>query len=229
MAKLVVAKFGGSAIGADGISIPLIINRINDLKKHSKVIAVFSAPLTVVDGQTRSLTDVILEQGQNAQNGSSVSLNVVESCYEKILEMTNHENKENCKTLINSSLEIAKKALDEASLKKEFADEIRSKALAFSGEILMAQVMKFVLMSNGIASETVSYEKWPIITDNNIESTNFLASAGFSDQVQDVVNIHISHLVRADQSSTVLYKIEKAVPNNAAALIGTAVSASAHG
>lgn len=176
MARLVVAKFGGSAIGVDGISIPLIINRINDLKKDSKVIAVFSAPLTSVNGQTRSLTDVILEQGQNAQNGSPVSLDVVESCYEKILDMTNHENKENCKKIINSSIEIAKKALDEASLKKEFADEIRSKALAFSGEILMAKVMKFVLKSHGIASETVSYEKWPIITDNNIESTNFLAS-----------------------------------------------------
>ena len=176
MAKLVVAKFGGSAIGADGISIPLIINRISDLKKHSKVIAVFSAPLTDVDGQTRSLTDVILEQGQNAQTGNPVSLNAVESCYEKILEMTNHENKEDCKKIINSSLEIAKKALDEASLKKEFADEIRSKALAFSGEILMAQVMKFILKSNGIASETVRYEEWPIITDNNIESTNFIAS-----------------------------------------------------
>ena len=176
MAKLVVAKFGGSAIGVDGISIPLIINRINDLKKDSKVIAVFSAPLTTVDGQTRSLTDVILEQGQNAQNGGPVSLNAVESCYEKILDMTSNENKENCKKTINSSLEIAKKALGEASLKKEFADEIRSKALAFSGEILMAQVMKFILKSNGISSETVSYEKWPIITDNNIESTNFLAS-----------------------------------------------------
>jgi len=176
MTKLVVAKFGGSAIGIDGVSIPLIISRINDLKNHSKVIAVFSAPLTSVDGQTRSLTDVILEQGQNAQNGNPISLNVVESCYEKILDMTNNENKENCKKIISSSLDIAKKALDEAVLKKEFAEEIRSKALAFSGEILMAQVMKFILKSNGIASETVDYEKWPIITDNNIESTNFLAS-----------------------------------------------------
>jgi len=33
MKKLVVAKFGGSAIGPDGISIPIIVDRINDLKK----------------------------------------------------------------------------------------------------------------------------------------------------------------------------------------------------
>jgi len=88
MTDLVVVKFGGSVIGPDGEFIPQIIQRINNLRKESKVIAVFSAPLTVVCGEQRSLTDVILEQGRNS----------------------------------------------------------------------------------------VEYENWPIITDNNIESTNFLAA-----------------------------------------------------
>ncbi len=176
MEKLVVAKFGGSAIGPDGISIPVIVDRINDLKKDSKVIAVFSAPLTIFDGQKRSLTDVILEQGRNAENGTSVSLNVVKSSYQKILELVSAEHRENCQRIIESYLEKTQKALDEAGEKKEFADEIRSKALAFSGEILMAHVMSFILKSNGVTSDTVNYENWPIITDNNIESTNFLAS-----------------------------------------------------
>lgn len=176
MTKLVVAKFGGSAIGVNGISIPLIVERIKELKKDAKVIGVFSAPLTTVDRKPKSLTDVILEQGTKAEKGDSFSLDSVESCYKKILEMTNSENKEDCQKIINSSLVIAKKALDEAAQKREFANEIRSKALAFSGEVLMAQVMKFILNSNGILAETISFEKWPIITDNNIESTNFLAS-----------------------------------------------------
>jgi len=176
MKKLVVAKFGGSAIGPDGISIPVIVERVNDLKKDSKVIAVFSAPLTIFEGQKRSLTDVILEQGRNAENGTSVSLNVVKSSYQKILELVSAENRENCQQIIESFLEKTQKALDEAGEKKEFADEIRSKALAFSGEILMAHVMSFILKSNGVTSDTVNYENWPIITDNNIESTNFLAS-----------------------------------------------------
>ncbi len=176
MTKLVVAKFGGSAIGPDGISIPIIVDRINNLKKDSKVIAVFSAPLTIFEGQKRSLTDVVLEQGRNAENGTSVSLEVVKSSYQKILELVSAENKEKCNQIINSSLEKAQKALDEASEKREFVDEIRSKALAFSGEILMAHVMNFILKSNGIISASVNYENWPIITDNNIESTNFLAS-----------------------------------------------------
>ena len=39
-----------------------------NLKQDSKVIAVFSAPLTLDNGKKRSLTDVMLEQGRNAEN-----------------------------------------------------------------------------------------------------------------------------------------------------------------
>ncbi|KFM17506.1 Aspartokinase protein, partial [Marine Group I thaumarchaeote SCGC AAA799-D11] len=78
--------------------------------------------------------------------------------------------------VIEQNLEKAKKALDEALENKEFVDEVRSRALAFSGEILMSHVMNYILRSNKINAETVNFEDWPIITDNNIESTNFLTS-----------------------------------------------------
>ena len=176
MVKLVVAKFGGSAIGPYGDAIPVIIDRINDLRKDSKVLAVFSAPLTLDNGKKRSLTDVVLEQGRNAENGSPANLELVKSTYGKILDFVRSENKENCKKTIDSFLEKAKIALDEAYEKGEFADEVRSRALAFSGEILMSHVMNYILNSNGMKSGAVNYDYWPIITDNNIESTNFLAS-----------------------------------------------------
>jgi len=176
MKNLVVAKFGGSALGIDGESIPLVIERINDLRKESKVIAVFSAPLTIQNGKKRSLTDVILEQGRNAETGKTTDLDTVRACYEKILKLVNSENKQDCKTAIEVFLKKAQNALDDALAKREFADEIRSRALAFSGEILMSHVMNFILKSNGIKADAVSYEDWPIITDHNIESTNFLAS-----------------------------------------------------
>ena len=174
--KLVVVKFGGSAIGVDGISIPLVIDRINDLKKDSKIIAVFSAPLTIQNGKKCSLTDVILEQGRSVEKGTKATLGAVKSCYQKILELVNSENKEDCQKIINLFLKKAENALDEALEKKEFADEIRSRSLAFSGEILMSHVMNYILRSNGIKTDAVSYDDWPIITDHNIESTNFLAS-----------------------------------------------------
>ena len=176
MAKLVVAKFGGSAIGPDGTAIPEIIQRITNLKQDSKVIAVFSAPLTLDNGKKRSLTDVMLEQGRNAENGVMPSLDIIKSTYEKILELVDDKNKEKCKSVIEQNLGKAKKALDEAFESKEFVDEVRSRALAFSGEILMAHVMNYILRSNQIKAETVDFEDWPIITDNNIESTNFLIS-----------------------------------------------------
>jgi aspartate kinase len=176
MTKLVVAKFGGSAIGPHGDTIPQIIERINDLKKDSKVLAVFSAPLTIDNGKKRSLTDIVLEQGKNAENGIKPNLELVRSTYDKILNFMNQENRNECIKVIDSFLRLSQEALDESYQRKEFADEIRSKALAFSGEILMSHVMNFILKSQGMRSAAVDFEDWPIITDNNIESTNFIAS-----------------------------------------------------
>ena len=198
MNNLIIAKFGGSAIGSDGESIPQIIERINDLKTDSKVITVFSAPLTIHDGKRRSLTDVILEQGKNAENGIKPSLEIVKTCYQKIIQLVNEENKENCQNTIDVHLEKSQKALEDALQNKEFADETRSRALAFSGEILMSHVMNHVLRSNNIKADAVEFDDWPIITDNNIESTNFLKS----------------------ESNEKIGKIEKLVESNQVVTIG---------
>jgi len=79
MTNLIVAKFGGSALGPNGEFIPKIIQRISDLKIDSKVIAVFSAPLTIYNEKRRSLTDIVLEQGRNAENGAKPSIAIVTS------------------------------------------------------------------------------------------------------------------------------------------------------
>ena len=188
MTNLVIAKFGGSAIGPDGVLIPQIVNRINNLKTDSKVISVFSAPLTTHDGKKRSLTDVILEQGKNAENGIKPTLEIVKVSYQKILQLVNDENKQNCQNVIDVHLEKSQKALNDAFDSKEFVDEIRSRALAFSGEILMAHVMNHILRSNGIKSDAVEFDDWPIITDNNIESTNFLKSES-NDRMEKITNL----------------------------------------
>jgi len=198
MNNLIIAKFGGSAIGSDGESIPQIIERIKDLKIDSKVITVFSAPLTMHDGKRRSLTDVILEQGKNAENGIKPSLDIVKTCYQKIIQLVNEENKENCQNTIDVHLEKSQKALEDALQSKEFANETRSRALAFSGEILMSHVMNHILRSNNIKTDAVEFDDWPIITDNNIESTNFLKS----------------------ESNEKIGKIEKLVESNQVVTIG---------
>ena len=115
MTKLVVAKFGGSAIGPNGEGIPRIIQRIADLKQNSKIIAVFSAPLTIDnDGKKRSLTDVILEQGRNAEKGTTPTLEMVRSTYNQILKLLDSENESECKKTIDINLEKAQQSLDHA-------------------------------------------------------------------------------------------------------------------
>jgi aspartate kinase len=73
-------------------------------------------------------------------------------------------------------LDMVRIELEKAMEKKEFADEVRSLTLAYSGEILMSYVMEYIIQSHGIKSKAVKLENWPIITDSNIESANFLAS-----------------------------------------------------
>ena len=176
MNSVVIAKFGGSAIGVDGISIPVIIQRINSLSQNAKVIAVFSAPLTNVEGKRRSLTDVALDLGKRAENGEISDLIILRKTYEKIMELVGSEFQEKCKAVIDDCLDKVRTELEKAVEKKEFADEVRSKTLAFSGEILMSHVMEYILQSNGIESKVIGLDNWPIITDSNIESTNFLVS-----------------------------------------------------
>ena len=133
MNSVVIAKFGGSVIGIDGASIPLIIERIKSLTGKSKLIAVFSAPLTTVDGNRRSLTDVALELGKIAEGGSVPDLTIVRKTYEKISELVDSKFQNECKTMINDYLGKVDTELEKVVKNKEFADETRSKTLAFSG------------------------------------------------------------------------------------------------
>ena len=176
MSSVVIAKFGGSTIGVDGISIPVIIQRIISISKNAKVIAVFSAPLTTVEGKRTSLTDVALELGNRAQEGKDFDLIILRKTYEKIPELVSSEFQDECKKIIDDCLDKVRIELEKAIEKKEFSDEIRSKTLAYSGEILMSYVMEYILLSQGIRSKSVKLENWPIITDNNIEYTNFIVS-----------------------------------------------------
>ena len=176
MKNLVIAKFGGSAIGIDGKLIPIIIKRINELKKDAKVIAVFSAPLTLSDGKQRSLTDIALALGQKAQTGHYVNVEELKKPYQKILEFVDKKYHEECKKITDSFLEKSFQAIKQATEKKEFVDVTRSRTLAYSGEILMSYIMDYVLKSAGMKSSVIGFEIWPIITDNNIESANFLAN-----------------------------------------------------
>ena len=174
MDKLIVAKFGGSAIGVDGEGLPTILDRVKNLKSDSKVIIVCSAPLTKVDGKKNSLTDVMLDLGNSAADGNEFTMEVIEQSYAKILQMVNDEHRAECKKIIDEMLDLASDSLTYAKTEGKFEDEMRAKALAYSGEVLMSYVLNYILKSNDIESDSITLDDWPIITDTNIESTNFL-------------------------------------------------------
>ena len=92
MEKLIVAKFGGSAIGIDGEGLPIIQERIKQLKENSNVIIVCSAPLTTIDGKKTSLTDVMLNLGNVASKGNNYNTEIIAQPYTKILQMVNDDD-----------------------------------------------------------------------------------------------------------------------------------------
>ena len=188
MSKLTVVKFGGSAIGVDGYSIPTIIKRIDKLRENGKVIAVFSAPLTVSNDKKVSITDVILDLGKKSANGEDTNLEKIRNCYDKILEVVGLKYKDESKNIVELMLSKMKESLDDAKSNHEFIDEIRAKSLAYGGEILMANIMSLILKSHEIKSESIDLENWPIITDDNIESTNFLFSKSI-EKIQFLENL----------------------------------------
>ena len=63
--------------------------------------------------------------------------------------------------------------LNKLTENKRFVDVVRSRTLAYSGEIPMSYLMDYILKSKGFRSEHVSITQWPIITDDNFEGANF--------------------------------------------------------
>ena len=118
MSQVIIAKFGGSTIGIDGISIPIIIQRISSISKNAKVVAVFSAPLTIIEGKRTSLTDVALELGNRAKDGKSSDLIILRKTYEKILELVSSEFQDECRKIIDDCLNKVKIELEKAMKKK---------------------------------------------------------------------------------------------------------------
>ena len=91
--------------------------------------------------------------------------------------------------VIDEFLKKFKGAIELITSKKEFLDD-SFKGFGISGEVLMSHVLNLILRSNGIQSDTISLDDWPIITDNNIESTNFLFSESISrmDKLEQILD-----------------------------------------
>src|SRR5918995_1141221 len=172
-----IAKFGGSALGVDGILIPKVIDRIKQIiEQDTKVVAVFSAPITDYEKKVSSMTDVAIRIGKNYASSNPVEIEVFRQVYEQIAakyisnikyhnEFIQNLEKFNRQVIIS---------LKQAAENRRFVDVVRSRTLAYSGEITMSYLMNYIMRSYDIRSDHVDIDRWPIITDDNFEAANFI-------------------------------------------------------
>lgn len=177
MEKMTVAKFGGSVLGASGSAIPAILERLSELSKSSKVVAVFSAPPVMHDSRLVSLTDIVLGCGEAIEQGQEYDTKPVHRAYDELLKTQSQKVQEMCKPIVDAYLSKFTGALAEAVKRKSFVDEVRANALAYSGELLMSSIMANIINENDMNAKSIDFEEWPIITDNNVESANFVRNA----------------------------------------------------
>jgi aspartate kinase len=170
-----VAKFGGSALGVDGIFIGKIINRIEQLKEKTKVVAVFSAPLITYQEKSHSMTDVAIRVGRSYASSNPVEIEVLREVYNRIAtEQVSSQYYQEFLAHLDRFYRQVIISLKQAAENRRFVDVIRSRTLAYSGEITMSYLMDYIMRSHGINSDHVDIEKWPIITDDNFEAANFM-------------------------------------------------------
>ena len=196
MTSITVAKFGGSALGVEGTMIPQIIDRIKQLQQDSKVVTVFSAPLIEYNGKIISMTDMAIYVGRSYASSTPVEIEVLREVYGRISSkyLDNQRRHEFLDTLDKFYRQVII-SLKQAAENRRFVDVIRSRTLAYSGEVTMSYLMDYVMQSTGLKSSHVLIEKWPIITDDNFEAANFM--------IQESKH-HVDHLIDLIDHSDVL-------------------------
>ncbi|MGE0242693.1 MAG: aspartate kinase [Nitrososphaeraceae archaeon] len=176
MDRVIVAKFGGSTIGQDGMQIPAVIERIKDMKKEGKkIVAVFSAPIMEHEGKVKSMTDIAINIGRKYASGQKLDSSIFYDMYLNIAKKYMSQNYLNeFEYHLQKFYSYVTISLNHAAENKRFIDVTRSRTLAYGGEITMSYLMDYIMRSNGLKSDHVDIDKWPIITDDNFEAANFM-------------------------------------------------------
>jgi len=163
MKTLAVMKFGGSLIDFDGTNIPLVIERIKDLKRTKDVgpLVVFSAP--------KGVTDRLQAVGEAKALDQDYDLDSIFSSYSTL---ASHILNADQFKMFQKTLESYRTDVEESlsKIEKRFTRLLRAKILTSGGELPTATLMSFVLESAGLKSRSLEKVNWPIITDDNFEN-----------------------------------------------------------
>jgi aspartate kinase len=125
--------------------------------------------------------------GRSYASSTPVEIEVLREVYERISSkyLDNQRRHEFLDTLDKFYRQVII-SLKQAAENRRFVDVIRSRTLAYSGEVTMSYLMDYVMQSTGIKSSHVLIEKWPITTDDNFEAANFM--------IQESKQ-HVGHLI----------------------------------
>ena len=163
MKTLAVMKFGGSLIDFDGTNIPLVVERIRDLKRSKDLgpLTVFSAP--------KGVTDRLQAMGEAKALNKDYDLESIFSSYSKL---ASHLLNQAQYSKFQETLERYRTEVEEslARIDKRFTRMLRAKILTSGGELPTAALMSYVLESAGVKSCFLEKADWPIITDDNFEN-----------------------------------------------------------
>ena len=163
MKTLAVMKFGGSLIDFNGTNIPLVIERIKDLKgtKDTGPMAVFSAP--------KGVTDRLQAIGEAKALNQDYDLDSIFASYSTL---ASHLLGKDRFSKFQETLEGYRTDVEESlsRIDKRFTRLLRAKILTSGGELPTATLMSFVLEAAGLKSCFLEKVNWPIITDDNFEN-----------------------------------------------------------
>jgi aspartate kinase len=122
------------------------------------------------------MTDVAIKVGRSYAASNPVEIEVLREVYEQIANkyITDNSYKEEFLSSLDKFYRQVIISLKQAAENKRFVDVIRSRTLAYSGEVTMSYLMDYVMRSFGLKSSHVLIDKWPIITDDNFEAASFM-------------------------------------------------------
>jgi aspartate kinase len=169
--SVTIVKFGGGVIRPYGEGFPGIVERVKEIRQKDN-----NGPVVVVSAP-KGVTDLAIDIGEDCAKTGFVSNKSVKlrQPYERIRDLYMKEPlKEAFNDELNNCFKEVDEALEQVARHKEFEGGNRAIILAYSGELLMAKTMDFVLRSNGIDSLNIPFEKWPIITNRSFEGATFL-------------------------------------------------------
>lgn len=123
-------------------------------------IVVFSAPM--------GCTDMLIRIGESYAQSTPIPLEPVFEIYNNLAKAhVKGEWLKQAQDEINQYKKHTQNALE--SINKRFSGNIKAKILTLGGELAMSTLADYILKSNSLDSCSLSFENWPVVTDDNFE------------------------------------------------------------